>query len=159
MTWRWLSFEALELSQLYQVVQLREAVFVVEQECAYLDADGRDRGAHHLLGVRDGALVAYLRAFAPGADGEACLGRVVVAASARGIGLGRDFYQVQSLVAGDLQGLLRGHRPQLGAVLVDDAHFPRPNGLVHPSLTSRSVRFGPTPSRLSISHRFASISS
>ncbi|HHO53063.1 MAG TPA: GNAT family N-acetyltransferase [Deltaproteobacteria bacterium] len=88
MTWRWLSFEALELSQLYQVVQLREAVFVVEQECAYLDADGRDRGAHHLLGVRDGALVAYLRAFAPGADGEACLGRVVVAASARGIGLG-----------------------------------------------------------------------
>lgn len=91
MTWRWLSFEALALSELYQVVRLREEVFVVEQDCVYLDADGRDPEAQHLLGHRQGALVAYLRAFGPaGPGGEASLGRVVVARSARGAGLGSE---------------------------------------------------------------------
>ena len=65
-------------------------MFVVEQRCAYLDCDGLDIDALHLTGTLRGELVAYARLLAPGvAFGDASIGRVVTAASARGQGLGR----------------------------------------------------------------------
>jgi ElaA protein len=93
-TWRWCSWEQLGRDELYAIVQLREQVFVVEQACAYLDADGRDPLARHLLGLRDGALVAALRAFPPDAAGEAVIGRVVTAPAVRGTGLGTELMRV-----------------------------------------------------------------
>lgn len=70
---------------------LRQVVFVLEQNCVYLDCDGVDRKAHHLLG-RDGdkKLVAYARLMAPGVTyNEACIGRVVTHPDARRKGIGR----------------------------------------------------------------------
>lgn len=73
------SFKTLSLSELYQILQLRSEVFVVEQNCVYQDIDGKDEKALHLLGVYDGVLVAYARLFQPGDYFEfASIGRVIV---------------------------------------------------------------------------------
>ena len=92
--WQWSRFAELSVDDLYAVVRLREAVFVVEQNCAYLDADSRDRSAWHLLGWQpiDGkrTLVAYARVFERGVRyEEASVGRVVTAPQVRGTGLGK----------------------------------------------------------------------
>lgn len=73
---------------------LRESVFIVEQNCPYPDADGRDPNAWHLLGwVGAGAdrrLVAYARIFEPGVRyTEGSIGRIVTAPAVRGTGVGR----------------------------------------------------------------------
>ena len=88
-TWRFVPFSALNTLELYELLQLRSEVFVVEQACAFQDLDGADTEAMHLLGVRDSRLVAYARCFAAGAKfSEASIGRVVTHASARGGGIG-----------------------------------------------------------------------
>jgi len=92
-TWSWLPFDRLSLRELYSLMALRQTVFVVEQSCAYLDADGRDPDAHHLLGWSDGALVAALRVFPPDAEGMVWIGRVVTSPAVRGTGLGRPLMQ------------------------------------------------------------------
>ena len=91
MRWQWSPFDALTTTELYAALRLRQAVFVVEQDCPYLDADGQDPAAMHLLGWDGEALVAYVRAFPPGATAhpEAVIGRVVVHGGRRGEGLGR----------------------------------------------------------------------
>ena len=69
----------------------RQEVFVVEQTCPYLDADGADARALHLWASDDTTpVLAYLRVFAPAARGEARIGRVLTTASGRGRGLGRE---------------------------------------------------------------------
>ena len=92
--WQWSRFSELTPEDLYAVVRLREAVFIVEQNCAYPDADGRDPNAWHLLGWVQGptekALVAYARVFEPGARyDEGSIGRVVTAPEVRGTGVGK----------------------------------------------------------------------
>ena len=90
MEWRWLDFSSLNGGELYSILRLRQEVFVVEQDCAYLDTDGLDEQAWHLMGMRNSELVAYLRAFGPGVlRADAVIGRVVTHSSARGQGLGR----------------------------------------------------------------------
>ena len=94
MEWRWKKFSELTTEELYQVISLRERVFVVEQNCVYLDCDGSDPRARHLLGFENGKLLAYARAFGPGVKyPEASLGRVVTAPEARGKGLGRQLME------------------------------------------------------------------
>ena len=93
-TWRTHTFDELTAQQLYAIVQLRERVFVVEQRCVYLDADGLDLVARHLWGERDGDLVGYLRILPAGVKyTEVAIGRVVTAKQARGGGLGRELVQ------------------------------------------------------------------
>jgi ElaA protein len=88
--WQWLPFDRLSVTQLYAVLALRQQVFVVEQRCAFLDADGVDPQCWHGLGERDGALLASARIVPPGlAFAEPAIGRVVTAPSARGLGEGR----------------------------------------------------------------------
>jgi ElaA protein len=72
-------FNALSLSELYQILQLRSEVFVVEQNCIYQDIDGKDEKALHLIGTWKDEIVAYVRIFKP-CDyfEEASIGRVVV---------------------------------------------------------------------------------
>jgi ElaA protein len=92
--WQWSRFSELRPDDLYAVVRLREAVFIVEQNCPYPDADGRDPRAWHLLGWHQGAaeraLVAYARVFEPGVRyTEGSIGRVATAQEVRRTGVGR----------------------------------------------------------------------
>jgi ElaA protein len=88
--WTWAHFDALSARDVYDLLVLRSAVFVVEQHCVFLDPDDCDQDAWHLLGRSgDGRLVAYLRGLAPGVKyPEPSIGRVIVAESERGTGLG-----------------------------------------------------------------------
>ncbi len=89
-TWTWSRFEALSLQDLYDALQLRAQVFILEQG-PYLDPDGLDQHSWHLLGRGpQGDLLLYLRLVDPGLKyDEPSLGRVVSHASVRGTGLGR----------------------------------------------------------------------
>ena len=94
---RWLvrTWQELGRDELYAIMRARAAVFVVEQNCAYQDADGSDPLAVHLWAAGDGdatEVLAYARLFPPGAEGvvEALIGRVITTAAGRGRGLGRE---------------------------------------------------------------------
>ena len=91
MQWHERSFEQLTARELYAIIAARERVFVVEQRCVYLDADGLDPIATHVWAEHAGEVVAYLRIMPPGSKWpETSIGRVIVAASQRGTGLGRE---------------------------------------------------------------------
>ena len=78
------NFNELRLQELYDLLQLRSEVFVVEQDCVYQDIDGKDKDALHLLGYKNEVLVAYTRCFPPGAYfKEPAIGRVLVRRSER----------------------------------------------------------------------------
>ena len=84
-------FKELSLPELYQSLQLRSEVFVVEQNCVYQDIDGKDEKALHLLGTYEGKVGACARLFAPGDYFEnASIGRVVVAYNYRDRKWGHD---------------------------------------------------------------------
>ena len=93
--WSFLSFDRLSNQQLYDVLQLRAEVFVVEQDCVYQDMDGYDQKATHVLGMRSGELVAYARIFAPGDKHttHASIGRIVTHPMHRGQSLGKALVQ------------------------------------------------------------------
>lgn len=93
-TWDCAQFHDLAPNDLYSAMALRQIVFVVEQNCPYLDADGLDAKAHHLFGWKKGdgwkRLVAYARIFPPRVKyAEASIGRVATHPDVRGTGLGR----------------------------------------------------------------------
>jgi ElaA protein len=93
MRWNLRDFAALSVDELYALLRLRQEVFVVEQKCPYLDADGLDARAMHLFAVDEGGTpVACARLFAPGAKeaAAAVIGRVVTAPSVRKSGVGRE---------------------------------------------------------------------
>ena len=78
--WSCQPFAALSVAELYQILHWRQSVFVVEQRCAYLDADGLDPECLHLsLCNPQGELLAYARLLPPGLNGaEPAIGRVLV---------------------------------------------------------------------------------
>ncbi|MFT4684972.1 MAG: ElaA protein, partial [Flavobacteriales bacterium] len=55
------NFEELSINELYDLLQLRSDVFVVEQDCVYQDLDGMDSKAIHIIGKKEGKVVAYTR--------------------------------------------------------------------------------------------------
>ena len=88
--WKITSFNELSATQLYAIMQLRNEVFVVEQNCVYQDADNKDEASFHLAGWEDNKLVAYCRILPPGiAYTESSIGRVVVSPGYRRFGYGR----------------------------------------------------------------------
>ena len=102
--WQWSKFSDLSVHQLYEMIALRERVFVVEQNCIYLDCDGKDQDCWHLLGWRPSSskddsgqdeLVGYLRTLPPGLRfAELSIGRVVVCPEYRRQGIGKLLMQV-----------------------------------------------------------------
>lgn len=86
--WRWNEWSN---DLLYAAMRLRSEIFVVEQNCVFPDMDGLDPACTHLCGTNAGGeLLAYARLLAPGVKyPEASIGRVITAASARGLQLGR----------------------------------------------------------------------
>ncbi|WP_303311803.1 GNAT family N-acetyltransferase [Hymenobacter sp. BT730] len=122
LTWTTKSFADLTLTELYDLLQLRSEVFVVEQTCAFQDIDGQDQAAWHLLGYTSaGELAAYARLFEPGISyPEASIGRVVVSPLFRRFGLGRELLR-QAINA---VNTLVGAQPiQIGAQLYLQAFY------------------------------------
>ena len=93
--WKCSFFDELDVHELYAALRLRSEVFVVEQNCLFLDMDNKDQESYHLLGWKDGQLVAYTRLVPAGvAYKEASIGRVITSAAARGLGAGRELMLV-----------------------------------------------------------------
>ncbi|RYG16489.1 MAG: GNAT family N-acetyltransferase [Chitinophagaceae bacterium] len=87
--WACKPFEELSTKELYTVLQLRAEVFVVEQNCAYQDIDGKDLNSMHLMAWDDENLAAYTRLVPAGVSfTEASIGRVITSARYRGLGIG-----------------------------------------------------------------------
>jgi ElaA protein len=83
------TFQELTLEELYKLLQLRSDIFVVEQDCVFLDPDDKDQQAIHVLGWEGSELVGYARVFGPGDYfREASIGRVAVKKAYRDQGLG-----------------------------------------------------------------------
>jgi ElaA protein len=91
--WRWKRFDALGVHELQNIYMARQTVFVVEQACAFLDADGHDEHAFHLAAWSATARMplACARVLDPGVKyAEVSIGRVATTAAGRGLGLGRE---------------------------------------------------------------------
>lgn len=93
--WQCTAFSDLAPEDFYAAMQIRQRVFIVEQTCVYMDADGSDQHAHHLFGWTSEAgprrLIAYARLFPRGIKfEEASIGRVSTHPDARGTGAGKE---------------------------------------------------------------------
>lgn len=86
-----LTFDELSNSTLYEILKLRQEVFIVEQDCPYLDADGKDLNAHHIILKRESEIIAYTRVLSKGISYEnySSIGRVINKKNARGQGIGK----------------------------------------------------------------------
>lgn len=85
------SFDVFNPYELYALLRLRSEVFVVEQNCAFLDADNKDQLCHHLLIYQDETLAAYARLVPPGISyPEMSIGRIITSKATRGTGLGKE---------------------------------------------------------------------
>ena len=96
--WKWKAFPELSVDELFELLALRQEVFVVEQRSIYQDVDGYDRGSYHLLGTTGEpdrpVLSAYLRVLPPGLKyPEVSFGRVVTAPSLRRRGQGKELVE------------------------------------------------------------------
>ena len=129
------TFAALSVDELYAVLQLRSAVFVVEQTCVYQDMDGLDPQCLHLLIADQTGVLAYCRLLPPGLKyPEWSIGRVITAPSARGRGLGHDLIRdglveivrrggsaVRISAQAHLEGFYEGHGfKSVGAPYLED---------------------------------------
>lgn len=126
-------FNALKLDELYAILRLRSEIFVVEQECIYLDLDGKDEKALHVTGWEGDRLAGYCRVFRPGDYfEEASLGRVAVPRHHRGKGYGVQImnFAIDSIkkamgshpIAISAQAYLQGFYEDLGFNQVGDLY-------------------------------------
>ncbi len=130
--WHWADWAQLTKEQLYDALQLRAEVFVVEQNCSYNDVHS-DPKALHLLGYDGDRLVAYSRLFPPGAKrAEAILGRLCTAKTHRKLGLGDTMiamrlayikqHYTQAAVYSGIQAYRRPVYDKLGFVPISDIY-------------------------------------
>ena len=90
-TWTLKKFDQLTSAELYDVLRLRSEVFVVEQNCVFLDMDDKDQLCHHLMGWQRKTLVGYSRIVPAGISYvESSIGRIVTSPAARRQGVGRE---------------------------------------------------------------------
>jgi ElaA protein len=115
LTWLFKKFDDLNPHELYGVLQLRNEVFVVEQNCVFQDADNKDQPSFHLLGYNDHQLAAYARIVPPGISyDEPSIGRIVTSPAYRNSGCGKAL--VEKAIECTLQ--LFPHQPiRIGAQL------------------------------------------
>lgn len=91
LVWNLKSFEELTRDELYKIIKARLEVFVMEQNCSYLDTDNYDQKALHLWAEYDGEVMAYCRLFDAGIKyEETSIGRVLTTQKARGLNIGRE---------------------------------------------------------------------
>ena len=91
---QWLiqSFEEMSNLQLHDIWKLRQSVFIVEQNCPYMDIDGMDPMCHHIQGYTEDNLFCYARLIPP-TNHIAKIGRVIVSPQYRHLGLGTQLMQ------------------------------------------------------------------
>ncbi|MBN8671391.1 MAG: GNAT family N-acetyltransferase [Chitinophagales bacterium] len=95
LNWRLKAFGELSNYELYEVLKLRSKVFVVEQNCVFLDMDDKDTKCLHLMGFADSALVAYSRLVPAGVSyKEMSIGRVVTDPDYRAKGMGMELMEL-----------------------------------------------------------------
>ena len=103
--WRLINFPDLTLRELYDALRLRSEVFVVEQNCVFLDQDGVDEYCFHLLGYQNDQLVAYCRIAPPGTIyKEPSIGRVVTLLTIRKTGAGKELMRRAIKAVYDIYG-------------------------------------------------------
>lgn len=94
--WKVKSFEELSNTELYDLLALRQLIFCVEQNCPYVDCDGKDQKSYHVMAFDEtNKLVAYTRLLPKGVsyENEVSIGRVVTHPSYRGTGIGKILMQ------------------------------------------------------------------
>ena len=93
--WEFKTFDALTAAEVYALLKLRSEVFVVEQNCVFLDMDDKDQMCHHLLGYKEDLLAAYTRIVPAGVSYTEypSIGRVVTSPQARGEGFGKELME------------------------------------------------------------------
>jgi ElaA protein len=92
--WRWYALEDMKPGRLYDMLALREAIFVVEQTCVYQELDGLDKTAGHLLALKNDMVVACLRVLPPDENEQRIrIGRVAVSSGCRKRGVARQMMQ------------------------------------------------------------------
>ena len=90
LTWQLKHFKELSGTELYAIMRVRQEVFIVEQTCPYLDADGKDIYCQHLIGYVDGEIATYARIVPPHVSyNEPSIGRVITTAKYRSGGYGK----------------------------------------------------------------------
>ncbi len=101
--WKWRSFQELTTQELYDILEVREAVFIIEQNCKEPDIDNRDQHCMHLLGLQENKLAAYLRVLPKGIayPDAISFGRVLTAQFARGQGIGKELIEQTLLFIGN----------------------------------------------------------
>jgi ElaA protein len=103
--WRLIKFPDLTPHELYDALRLRSEVFVVEQNCVFLDQDGIDKHCFHLLGYKGDQLVAYSRIVSTGiVHNEVSIGRVVTSPSVRKSGIGKELMSMSIKAVNDIYG-------------------------------------------------------
>ena len=112
--WRFARFGELSAREVHDILQARSAVFVVEQDCVFLDPDGVDPECWHLFGRDEGGpILAYCRLVPPGLKfPEASIGRVITIGAGRGRGLGRE---LMAEAVRHARGLWPGQPLRIGA--------------------------------------------
>src|SRR6201994_668705 len=90
-SWTFKPFSQLTTDELYAILRLRSEVFVVEQNCVFLDMDNKDRYCVHVMGWKDDLLAAYSRIVPAGISYvESSIGRIVTSPAARKDGFGKE---------------------------------------------------------------------
>lgn len=102
MHWTYKSFDELSGQEVYEILAARAEVFVVEQNCVYLDVDGTDQRSLHIFCKDAGKIMAYARLILEPARSEVWIGRILVTKEFRGRNLGRELLRVCIAHASDL---------------------------------------------------------
>ncbi|MBE9464855.1 GNAT family N-acetyltransferase [Dyadobacter subterraneus] len=103
--WDIKSFDVLSNQELYELLRLRNEVFIVEQNCIFPDLDGKDQNCYHLLGRENGILMAYSRIVPPGISYEyASIGRILVSPLGRGKQFGIELMDISILKLEEIYG-------------------------------------------------------
>jgi ElaA protein len=125
-------FNELELSELYEILKARQEVFVVEQNCAYVDADGKDKDAYHVFYEENGKILACLRVLDRGVSfPEVSFGRIITTKRSCGLGskiieagvsVAKEKYRADCIkISAQLQA--KGFYEKQGFVQISDVYY------------------------------------
>ena len=94
MIWKYKDYDDLSTDELYHILKIRQEVFIIEQNCNYLDADNFDRFSKHLACYKTSELIAYMRVVPAGTIyNHISFGRILVKKEFRKMGLGKEIIQ------------------------------------------------------------------